>query len=424
MRVTTTSTFLLLTTLLSATWGSTTVVVAQEAESEKPNTSTANKIRHLDKETKKLKDENRQLKAALDSLIATVERLESRMEKLSERGGTLAIRDGVVMEYGSVLFDSNRKYLIKKIDFRNTYKSPPLVIVCESGTAGAWVFAKSQRITTKQAEIAVRDELWYRCRIGYLVIGQGTLQGERLRAQARARKAKDKKETSKRTPKPDPKKGKVILPEYSVLDERIIDVPAKATLELDVLISGQITKPGLRALLDKLFTIKRKTKFTHHSAATAVFIQAYTSKERCASQTGLWIAQLSWTVDEGKPSTKVREGQLRQLQEKAERKLSFSEKDRKRIYWEVVEAQYRATHEADKKHPALNPMRPGYSPKQEMRQSKKREALERRLAEKYTDEVAKKHGLTRKKLKQINREGMTEDWPVPPWNYGPPSMED
>ncbi len=208
----TTFVLLLAGLFLGGSLGVGATAAAQEPAAKKRKSSTTKRIKHLEKEAKELRDENRRLKDALDSLKATVGRLEKQVESLGKQGGTLAIRDGAVLEYGSVLFDPNRKYHVKKIKFRNEYKSPPLVIVCESGTAGGWVVAKSQRITTKQAEIAVRDEFWYRCRIGYIVIGEGELHGasERGKAPRKAERKQRKRPAAKgETTKQQQERGKV-----------------------------------------------------------------------------------------------------------------------------------------------------------------------------------------------------------------------
>ena len=281
--------------LLACAVSSQAVALAQEAPTKKTKAARTKKTK-LESEAKALRRQNRKLKDGLDSLKATVERLEQRVQDLETQGKVLAIRDGIVMEYGSVLFDSNRKYLIKKIEFRNQYKSPPLVIVSESGTAGGWVFANSQRITTKQAEIAVRDEFWYRCRIGYIVIGEGKLRDRK--------KAKGRKKA--------------------------------------------------------------------------------------------------------KPNPEIR----------------LTEDQRKRVHWEVVEAEYRAMYEADQKYPALNPAKPGFSITKATKQNERRRSLERKLTKKYVGDVAKQHSLAKKKLDQMQKEGEAKNWPVPPWKHGPPRMEE
>ncbi len=103
--------------------------------------------------------------------------------------------------------------------------------------------------------------------------------------------------------------------------------------------------------------------------------------------------------------------------------IRLTEDQRKQIYREIVEAEYKAMYEADQKYPALNPAKPSFSDKKAKRRNEKRRSLERTLTKRYVAEVAKKYGMTGQKVDQIQMEGETKSWPVPPWKHGPPSME-
>ncbi len=83
---------------------------------------------------------------------------------------------------------------------------------------------------------------------------------------------------------------KIVLPSCSIYDEDIHDVPLKTQVTLKVLVSGDITRPGLTALLNKLCSsTSKRTGFKHHDSPTNIYIYAFTSKEKGTSG---WIALL------------------------------------------------------------------------------------------------------------------------------------
>ena len=124
-----------------------------------------------------LKDRIRSIKNSLADAVSVNRGLNNELSALAKRTSRLeasGLPPGVVLEYGSVEFRKGEEEPIKHLKFRNAYKQPPIVLVCESGSAGSWVTVKSQRITKSGAEIAAGrgKNKEYRCVVGYLVIGQ------------------------------------------------------------------------------------------------------------------------------------------------------------------------------------------------------------------------------------------------------------
>ncbi len=115
-----------------------------------------------------LREENQRLRQEVEALKASV----AELQKKTEAGGALKITPGTAIEYGSVLFEKGRKQHSKKVLFRNTYKAPPVVLVCASGSSGDWVLVASEKITTTQATLSVQGKFNYECQIGYLVVGE------------------------------------------------------------------------------------------------------------------------------------------------------------------------------------------------------------------------------------------------------------
>lgn len=147
-------------------------------------------------------------------------------------------------------------------------------------------------------------------------------------------------------------KKKVVIPQYSVLDEEVYDAPVKTQVTLNVLVSGNISEPGLRALLNQLYnTAKDKKDFEYHDSPTNIYIYAFTSREKAESGMGQWIAMLDKSYDDKSPAISINELQIAELTAKAEERFGLSEKKRKEIYKEAISAGRRARIEAEKEHP-------------------------------------------------------------------------
>lgn len=146
--------------------------------------------------------------------------------------------------------------------------------------------------------------------------------------------------------------GSVKLPGYKVLDRKVYDVPIKTQVQLDLLVSGNLTPAGLRNLLAKLFLeTDKQGGFRCHFKPTHVFIYAYSDEERAESGSGGWVAMLSKVGEGAKPKITVNEKLLAVLKEKPVERLGLSEARRKAVWTELVRAEDRAWGEAEKKHP-------------------------------------------------------------------------
>lgn len=206
---------------------------------------------------------------------------------------------------------------------------------------------------------------------------------------------------------------RVTLPTYSVLDEDIYDTAIKTQVVLNILVSGEISEPGLRALLDMLYSsIRARGGFKYYNPPTNVFIYAFTSKERAESG-WLWVAMLQKIYDDVKPTISINERQIAQLGAKPEEKFGLSEAKRKQIWRELIEAERLATRIADRTHPLPDVLKHGYSQFETKRQIRKQNELWDKLRDEYKKEIAKEYGLTRKQLDEITTEAFAEDWPFP-----------
>ncbi len=215
-------------------------------------------------------------------------------------------------------------------------------------------------------------------------------------------------------PAPAPEGEKVVMPKYSILDEDVYDAPVKTQVALNILVSGEISEPGLEALLNQLYSsIATRSGFKYHDSPTNIYIYMFTSKERAESGMGQWIAMLQKSYDDVEPTISINERQIAQLGAKPEQKFGLSEAERQQIWNEIVKSEDRARREAEQEFPDLDPLDPNYSQSLFMEQLEKQIELQWTLDEKYKNELAEKYGLTRDQLAEIAGEGLTKDWPFP-----------
>lgn len=161
------------------------------------------------------------------------------------------------------------------------------------------------------------------------------------------------KETIKKEgQKPIVQPEKLIMPTYSVLDEDIHDAPIKAQVELNILVSGEISETGLKSLLRKLYSsAKAKKGFKYHSSPTNIYIYAFTSKERAESGMGQWIAMLQQSPGDARPRISINERQIAQLGAKPQERFGLSEERRREIWKELILVERRARKEAEEQYP-------------------------------------------------------------------------
>ena len=159
---------------------------------------------------------------------------------------------------------------------------------------------------------------------------------------------------SKREATAEPRE-KVVIPQYTVLDERIDDARLLyAKVTLSVLVSGDITADGLKALLNELYSsIKARKGFKYHDSPTTIFIYAYTKEYADSYPMGQWIAMLIKTDEDEskKPEISINDSQIAQLGAIPVEKFGLSEEKRKEIYQETWKAEDRARIDAQKKYP-------------------------------------------------------------------------
>ena len=153
-------------------------------------------------------------------------------------------------------------------------------------------------------------------------------------------------------PTPAAEQERIVVPQYSVLNEDVYDAPIKTQVTLKLLVSGDISEPGLRTLLNQLYSSTKARKgFKYHDSPTNIYIYAFTSKERAESGMGQWIAMLQKNYDDVEPTISINERQITQLGAKPEERFGLSEEKRKEIWKEHVLVEDRARKEAEEQYP-------------------------------------------------------------------------
>lgn len=205
--------------------------------------------------------------------------------------------------------------------------------------------------------------------------------------------------TKESVQKPIVTEKEVAAIEYVILKEDVVDSPAKTQVALEALVSGEISEPSLRTLLDQLYSsASAKKGFKYHKSPTNIYIYLYTSEERAESGMGQWIAMLQKAPSATDPTISINERQIAQIGAEPEERFGLSEEERKEIWKELVLIEDRAMEEAIERYP---------------QDLEKQIEMERRLIDEGKNRLAEENGLTQEEIKEISAEGHEKDWPFP-----------
>ena len=106
-----------------------------------------------------------------------------------------------------------------------------------------------------------------------------------------------------------PTKTQTQIPKYKVLERDVNDTPIKTQIEFRLLVSGKLSKEGLKILLENLYSETRNKKgFKFHDHPTSIAIWAYTNKKDT-----MYVASLLWMENTGAiPEIDIQENILSQ----------------------------------------------------------------------------------------------------------------
>lgn len=202
---------------------------------------------------------------------------------------------------------------------------------------------------------------------------------------------------------------KANLPAFTLFKDSSYEDAGTAKVIWEVLLPPEITKESLSVLLNDLYSQAQAKKFRQHNQAVVIDIKAFMSRQHAESGMGQWIGWMSKLGGQSQPYLSFDDRQINQLEKGSGDKFGLTENKRKEVWQDAVRAEDRVNTEAEQKYPEPSPQnRTAY-----MEAFEKRDKLTKQLINKYHNELAKKHGLTRKQLDEIRDEGLRKSWPFP-----------
>ena len=185
---------------------------------------------------------------------------------------------------------------------------------------------------------------------------------------------------------------------YTIVDEKIYDIPIKTQIEQHIVVSGIPTKEELEIALQKFYsTAIARRGFRYHDRATNVYIYIYGTRQQAEAGQALWVGMLAIpSIDKDNPRITVNEDRLAALVQVPEEHFGLSEQSRKQVFLAFGLAADRSMRNAMERIPDS----------QYMEQIE----LERELLDQYRAKISKKYGLTSKQLNEISLEGIEKGW--------------
>jgi hypothetical protein len=187
--------------------------------------------------------------------------------------------------------------------------------------------------------------------------------------------------------------------EYSVVDQVVLDTPAKAEVAYHLVVKGDITRATLEELLTRLHHELSARPSSYHGKMTHVWLYAYRTAELARARTAQWLAMLERVGANAQPRIRIDEGRLAALGAPETKKFGLSEQQRRQAWDEIRVGVEHAARTAEQEFP-------GPSTKQQIER-------ERQLAAAAKARVAKKYGLSSKQMHELYNEANRKGWQWP-----------
>lgn len=204
------------------------------------------------------------------------------------------------------------------------------------------------------------------------------------------------------------------LPAYRVLADSGYETPGKLQADRYLLVEGAVDSAGLHRLaalhLDSLLE-RGPGRWHDHPTVAAVFV--YDSEEKALAGQGQYIARAILTPARSSPEIDVRGSVLTARATPVPTIGGLPEARLQESWVALVRAQDRATREAERRHPDLDPLSPSYSPEAARAQFLRQGELRNQLSARYEAQARKQFGLTEAQFDSVSALAFERQWALP-----------
>lgn len=199
--------------------------------------------------------------------------------------------------------------------------------------------------------------------------------------------------------------------QYQLYEENIEDIPVKTAVERVLLLEKpNQDKEAIRRLLSNQYQeMIHSTGYKYHQHPSFVVAYLYETKEHYQAGAGQWIAQVIQSPGDSTPQYNFLDRYFSKKQAKSKNLSRFSETKRRKIWIELIQAEWDAEKEAFDKYP-YTVDHPRY---QKGNNDKNMEYFDKRSIE-LQDAVRKKYNLPPETESAIRDEAYEKNWPLPP----------
>ena len=176
-------------------------------------------------------------------------------------------------------------------------------------------------------------------------------------------------------------------------------------------VAKSITEQELRVLLlHELEQIRQLDYGPMPEHRCAFTLLAYCEPANARNFSGPKLATISLLRGKNQPNLYIAEETLAAIKEPPQLKFGFEDDIRKKLYWELVRANYECSDQSDREF--SEPV-PPYSEEDLSQYISKRGDRFAELWEQRQDEIGREYKLNREQTDEIHLEGMRKHWPQP-----------
>lgn len=188
--------------------------------------------------------------------------------------------------------------------------------------------------------------------------------------------------------------------EYVVLDSDKSESRTSASVELYILVLGEVSRAELEKLFLNIYESLRKKDdlFLNYDTFTDIVVFAYLAEEHYKYDKGRWVAMMGKSPGDEEPIVEFNHTLISMAESKDKRRFGLSEKKRESIYRQIVSAEDSSWKKSQKKYGT------------NFDNADKVLELQEKLYEDSMSKLARKYRLTRSELNSIKEEGLIKNW--------------